>query len=336
METQMRAAMIDRYGPPERIRIATAPIPVPGRGEVLVRVEAAAVTAGDARIRAGRFPRGFGLLARLGIGLRGPRRSIPGMVFSGKVERLGHGATGLSVGEAVAGMTGARFGAHAEYVTVPVTAIIPLPAGVSHSDAAGALFGGSTALYFLRDRARLGAGQTVLVNGASGSVGSAALQLAVHFGATVTAVSSSPNHDLLRRLGAARVIDYRQTPVAGLGERFDVVFDAVGNLSRADGLQLADAQGVVILAVAGLADTVTARGRVIAGPVPERREDFALLLDLVANGAFDPLVEIVGSLEALPEAHRRIDSGRKIGNLVILSHNTTTDTVTTATTGEAT
>ncbi|WP_072814755.1 NAD(P)-dependent alcohol dehydrogenase [Rhodococcus zopfii] len=331
----MRAATIDRYGPPTTIRITTMPVPTPGRGEVLVRVEAAAVTAGDARIRAGRFPRGFGLPARLGIGMRGPRRSIPGVVFSGKVERLGDGATGLSVGDSIAGMTGARFGAHAEYVTVPVTALTPLPAGMPHSDAAGALFGGSTALYFLRDRARLGTGQTVLVNGASGSVGSAAVQLAAHFGATVTAVSSRPNHDLLRRLGAAQVIDYRQTPVAGLGERFDVVFDAVGNLSRAAGLRLAGDHGAAVLAVAGLADAVTAHGRVIAGAAPERREDFALLLDLVASGAFDPLVEVVGSLEALPEAHRRIDSGRKIGNLVILPHAAGQETVTTATTREA-
>ncbi|WP_051027953.1 NAD(P)-dependent alcohol dehydrogenase [Nocardia higoensis] len=330
----MRAATVERYGPPDTIRITTRPIPAPGRGEVLVGVEAASVNSGDARIRAGRFPRGFGLLARLGIGLRGPRRSVLGVVFSGTVERLGEGVAGFSVGAAVAGMTGARFGAHAEYVTVPVTALTPLPAGVTHPDAAGALFGGSTALHFLRDRAKLRAGQTVLVNGASGSVGSAAVQLAVHFGAIVTAVSSSPNHDLLRRLGAARVIDYRETPVAELGDRFDVVFDAVGNLSRRDGLRLADPHGAVVLAVAGLADTVTARGRVIAGPAPERSEDFALLLDLVAGKEFDPLVEVVGGIEALPEAHRRIDSGRKVGNLVIVPRGAQEESVTTA--GEAT
>lgn len=314
----MRAASIDRYGPPETIEIVTMPIPVPGRGELLVRVDAAAVTSGDARLRAGRFPRGFGLPARLGVGIRGPRRRIPGIVFSGRVEGTGAGVVGVSAGDAVAGMTGIRLGAHAEYLTVPMTATSRLPGNVTHEAAAGALFGGSTALHFLRDRARLRAGWTVLVNGASGSVGTAAVQLAVHLGATVTAVSSGPNHGLLRRLGATQTVDYRETPAAGLNQCFDVVLDAVGNLSRADGLRLAGARGTVILAVAGLVDTVTARGRVVAGAAPERRDDFALLLDLVAEGAFDPLVEVVGGIQDLPEAHRRIDSGRKVGNLVIL------------------
>lgn len=314
----MTAAIVDRYGPPETIRRVARPVPMPRRGEALVRVEAAAVTSGDARLRSGRFPPGFGLPARLAIGLRGPRAKVPGAVFSGTVERLGEGTDDVAVGQAVAGMTGARLGAHAEYVTVPVTALVPKPAEVSHADAAGALFGGSTAVHFLRDRAHVRPGQRVLVNGASGAVGSAAVQLAAYFGATVTAVSSVRNHDLVRRIGASHAIDYRQTPVATLEERFDVVFDAVGNLSRADGLRLARPDGSVILAVATLAETVTARGRVFAGPAPERSEDFALLLELVARGVFDPLVEIAGGLDSLPEAHRRIDSGRKVGNLVIL------------------
>jgi NADPH:quinone reductase-like Zn-dependent oxidoreductase len=322
MNMQMRAAHVDRYGPPETIRIAEAPIPTPRSDEVLVRVDAAAVTSGDARLRAGRFPRGFALPARLAIGIRGPRRKIPGVAFSGRIEHAGDAVAGLSAGDAVAGMTGGRLGAHAELLTVPVTAITPLPEGVDHAAAAGALFGGTTALYFLRDRARIRAGQSVLVNGASGSVGSAAVQLAAHFGATVTAVSSSQNHPLLRRLGAARRIDYRETPVAALSERFDVVFDAVGNLSRADGLRLSDPDGQVILAVAGLWDTASARGRVMAGAAPERHEDFALLLALVARGEFDPLVETLGGLEGLPEAHRRIDTGRKVGNLVVLPSTT--------------
>ncbi|NLB47332.1 MAG: NAD(P)-dependent alcohol dehydrogenase [Microbacteriaceae bacterium] len=314
----MRATSVDRYGAPETSRITTAQVPIPGRGEVLVQVEAAAVTAGDARIRAGRFPRGFALPARLAIGVLGPRRKIPGTVFSGHVERLGDGVTDLSIGDGVAGMTGGRLGAHAEFVAVPVTALASLPEEVAHEAAAGALFGGSTALHFLRDRAQIYAGQTVLVNGASGSVGTAAVQLAAHCGAIVTAVSSRRNHALLRKLGASQTIDYRDSPIKGLSRRFDVIFDAVGNLSRAEGLRLTAPDGVVILAVADLMDTVTARGRVHAGAAPERQEDFALLLDLVAHGEFDPLIETLGGLEALPEAHRRIDTGRKVGNLVIL------------------
>lgn len=322
MSTHMTAACVDRYGPPSTITIFEAPVPEPRPGEALIRVAAAAVTSGDARLRAGRFPRGFGVPARLGIGVLGPRRRIPGAVLSGRIERLGDPSagsqSGFSPGDEVAGMTGIRLGAHAEHAVLKLTALAPKPTGISHADAAGALFGGSTALHFLRDRARVQPGHRVLVNGASGSVGSAAVQLAARTGAEVTAVSSSGNHPLLRRLGAATTIDYRETPLARLDERFDVVFDAVGSLGRAGGLRLATEDGSVILAVASLAETITARGRVIAGAAPERGEGFATILDLVARGEFDPLVEAVGGLDALPAAHTRIDSGRKVGNLVIL------------------
>ena len=317
MNGQMTAAIVDRYGPPETIRIERLPQPIPRQGEVLVRVEAAAVTSGDARLRAGRFPRGFALPARLAIGVRGPRRTVPGVVFAGRVVSRGAGVDDIAIGERVAGMTGARLGAHAEYVAVRASAAALIPERLSAPDAAAALFGGSTALSFLLHRARIQDGQSVLVNGGSGSVGTAAIQLAARAGAIVTALSSAPNHELLRRLGAAETIDYRTTPVVSVPQRFDAILDAVGNLRRPDGLRLTAPSGSVILAVAGLWDTATARGRVIAGPVPERREDFATILALVASGDFDPLTEIVGGLDALPEAHRRIDSGRKVGNLVI-------------------
>ena len=316
--TMMQAAVIERYGPPEVIRIESVPVPEPRAGEVLVRVTAAAVTSGDARIRGARFPRGFTLPARLGIGMRGPRRRVPGTVVAGTVERVGEGVTGFSPGDAVAGMTGAVFGAHAERAVVRTRALARVPAGIGLTDAAGALFGGTTALYFLRERTRLRPGCRVLVNGAAGSVGSAAVQLAVEAGAQVTAVAGRANHGLLRRLGAADVVDYRETPVASLPQRFDVVFDAVGTVNREEGLRLAGEDGVVVLAAAGLADTLRARGRVITGTAPERREHIAAVLDLVARGALDPLTEVVGDLHALPGAHHRIDDGHKVGNLVVV------------------
>lgn len=320
MATHMMAARVDAYGPPDAITISPTPIPEPGRGEVLVRIEAAAVTSGDARLRSGRFPTGFGLPARLAFGIRGPRAKVPGMSFSGRVERLGAEVTRFAPGDEVAGMTGSRLGAHAEYVAVPATALTLKPAAVTHPDAAGVLFGGTTALYFLRDRARLRAGQTVLVNGASGSVGSSAVQLAAHDGAIVTAVSSARSHVLLRQLGASHVIDYRATPVTSMDERFDVVIDTVGNLNRASGRRLLTPTGALILVAADLLETITARGRIMAGSAPERVTDFAFLLGLVAAGTLDPLVEIIGGLGSLPDAHRRVDSHRKVGNIVILPH----------------
>ena len=150
----MQAAVIGRYGPPDAIRIETRDDPLPRAGQLLVRVESAAVTSGDARIRAGRFPAGFGALARLAIGLRGPRRSILGGTFSGVVEALGPDSGDFAVGDAVAGMTGARFGAHAELLVAPTRSTTRKPEALSHDAAAAVLFGGSTALHFLHERAR--------------------------------------------------------------------------------------------------------------------------------------------------------------------------------------
>ncbi|MBG6181663.1 NAD(P)-dependent alcohol dehydrogenase [Arthrobacter sp. CAN_A1] len=314
----MRAASVTRYGPPERIVISEIPLPEPRQGEALVRVEAAAVTAADARLRAGRFPQGFGLLARLGIGFRGPRARVLGSAFSGRIESVAPGEMRFAPGDEVAGMNGLRMGAHAEYMTVRTQKLVRKPDELSHEDTAGVLFGGATALWFLRDRAGVKSGDRVLINGASGAVGSSAVQLARYLGATVTAVTSSRNRDLAVRLGAGRVLDYEEVPVATIDDHFDVVFDAVGNLSRSEGLRLLVPTGSLLLAVASLFDTVRARGRVHAGPAPERGDDFAFLLDLVVRGDLDTVTEVVGGLERVREAHRRIDTGRKVGNLVIL------------------
>lgn len=313
----MQAAVVERYGPPEAVRIETHKEPTPRAGQVLVRVEAAAVTSGDARIRAGRFPAGFGTLARLAIGLRGPRRPILGGTFSGVVEALGPDAGPFAIGDTVSGMTGARFGAHAELLVAPIRSTTRKPDALSHDAAAAVLFGGSTALHYLRDRAKIREGDRVLVNGGSGSVGISAIQLARNAGAHVTAVVSPRNRDLVLALGADEVIDYTTTPVAQLSGTYDIVFDTVGNISRADGPRLLGPDGSLLLAVANLRDTVFARGHVHAGPAPEKADHFAILLDLAATGTLDPVVETLGGLAALPDAYRIIDSGRKVGNLVI-------------------
>lgn len=310
----MRAAVYHHYGAPEVVQVEEVPTPAPRDGEVLVRVAAAAVTAGDARLRAARFPPGFGVPARLIFGIRRPRRPILGNSLSGVVEVA---AGGFAVGDEVCGMSGIRMGAHAEYVAVPVAKLTARPAGVTHEQAAGALFGGSTALYYLRDLAALQPGGTVLINGASGAVGAMAVQLAKHFGGIVTAVTSARNAELVTRLGADRIIDYTSTPVTELTERFDVVLDTVGSITRANGRRLLTDDGVLLLAVAGLADTIRARGNVKAGSSSERPEDFALLLDLVARGELAVVTEAVLPLDRIADAHRRIDSGRKVGNILI-------------------
>lgn len=291
----MLAAVVDRFGSPDVVKVREVPMPGPPKAhEVLVRVEAAAVTAGDARVRAARFPAGFGLVARPAVVFRGPRVRILGSSISGVVDRVGADVSEFSPGDEVAGMTGARMRAHADFALAPVASLARKPEKVSHSDAAGIIFGGTTALYFLRDRAKVTAGESVLVNGASGAVGSAAVQLARHFGGVVTAVASARNRDFLLRIGAEHVVDYAATPIDTLADRFDVVLDTVGNISRSLGLKLATDQGRVALVAASLKDTIRAGGRVFADVAPERADDIDLLLRLLDSGEIDAVTEVAG------------------------------------------
>lgn len=312
----MRAAVVNRYGPPDVVRVEDVPDPVPHSRQVLVRVHAAAVSSGDARIRAARFPRGFASVGRLFLGVRGPRRRVLGVALSGVVERVGDRVSDLAVGDEVCGMTGGAMGGHAELVAVKAQKLVPKPSTVSHADAAGVLFGGTTSLHFLRDRLR--PGTSVLVNGASGAVGTAAVQLAHRAGARVTGVCSAANADLVTSLGADAVIDYTQTPLQTVAERYDVVLDTVGNVTTPLGRSLLAPGGVLLLAVADLGQTVRARGDVVAGPAQERPEDFATLLDLLATGGLRAMVERTFPLDDIVDAHRLVDSGRKVGNVVVL------------------
>src|SRR5262245_60328216 len=218
----MKAAVCRRYGRPDVVQIADVPKPEPKANEVLVRVRATTVTAGDSRIRSARVPEGFGLLLRLGFGITGPRNPILGMEFSGEVATMGTSATRFKPGDRV---FGARMGCHAEYVTVREGAIAPLTDGMTFEQAAALTFGGLTAITFLRDKAQLRPGERVLINGASGAVGTAAVQLARHLGATVTGVCSATNAELVRSLGAEQVIDYGLEDFTQAREAYDVIFD---------------------------------------------------------------------------------------------------------------
>lgn len=315
--SRMRAAIVDRYGPPEVARVAEVGRPDPAAGELLVRVHAAAVTAGDARIRGARFPAGFGPLVRLVLGITRPRRRILGNTFAGIVEATGVDVQGFAAGDAVCGMTGSKFGTHAQFVSARADRVARVPVGVSLDDAVGVLFGGTSALYFLRDKASVAAGTTVLVNGASGAVGSNAVQLAKHFGATVTGVTSRANTELVTGLGADHVLDHERDDLAAIDARFDVVLDCVGNLAVDSGRRLLTEHGVLVLAVASLWDNIRARKNVVAGSAPERVRDMELLLDLVAGGDLTVVHDSSYDLDHIVDAHRRVDSGHKRGNVVV-------------------
>lgn len=312
----MRAAVVRSYGGPEVAVVADVPTPRPGREQVLVRVHAAGVSSGDARIRASRFPRGMTVPARLVFGVRRPRRAVLGGTFSGVVEEVGDGVAGLRPGDEVCGMTGARLGTHAEYVAVPADRAVPKPPRVGHDDAAAVLFGGTTAMHYLRDKGEVAPGQSVLVVGATGAVGTNAVQLASHLGAEVTAVCSERNAALVRRLGASVVLD-RDTPLTSAGDTYDVVLDTVGALRPRDAGALLNEGGRLLLVVADLPDTLRARGPVRTGPAPERPEDMAELLRLVDDGTLEVLIERVLTLDEITEAHRIVDTGHKVGNVVV-------------------
>lgn len=313
----MKAAVRRSYGEPSVVRIEEVPVPTPGAKQVLVRVHATAVTAADARIRGANFPRGYGLIARMLFGLRRPRQPILGGVASGVVEAVGSRVEGFEVGDVVCGTTGLGLGCHAELAVLPARKLVHKPAAVSHEQAAGVLFGGVTALHFLREVAHVQPGQTVLVNGASGAVGTNAVQLAKHFGAEVTAVASATNATLLKELGADHVVDYALTPVATLAEKFDVVLDNVGNIGIPAGKRMLTPDGVMLLVVGDLSEALRARGNVKGGPSPERAESFTTLLDLIAAGSLTVVNQEVVDLEDIAHAHAVVDSGRKVGNIVV-------------------
>lgn len=220
----MRAVVSRRYGGPEVVEEADVPDPAAGAGELLVRVEASDLSTADAALRSG-----SPFAARLFAGLRKPRLPVLGADFAGTVAAVGDGVTRFAVGDAVWGATGPAMGAHAELVVIPEDGAVALrPATLTATDAASLV--DATAMSFLRDTARLQPGERILINGASGAVGTAAVQLAVDAGAEVTAVCSAARIELVRDLGAAHAYDYRSVDVTTLAERYDVVFDVVGNM----------------------------------------------------------------------------------------------------------
>lgn len=318
----MKVAKVTAYGGVENIVFAQVPAPVPGKGQVLVRVHAAPVTAGDARIRSGRVPRGFGLILRLAFGWNAPRNPVQGWSFSGEVAGLGEGVTAFAVGQAVFGLAGVRGGAHGEYVAVAADRVMALPKGMSHEEGAAFFFGGLTASTFLLDHAGLKPGLRVLVNGATGSVGSAAVQIAAAKGAAVTAVCSAANHDLARRLGAAAVVDYRTEAITGA---YDVILDVIGTLPWAKAAPHLAPGGRLLLVSASLAQNIgtalwprRGRGRRVKAVISsESRANMERLVALYGAADYKPTVGPVFAFDDIRAAHALAESFSKPGNIIL-------------------
>jgi NADPH:quinone reductase-like Zn-dependent oxidoreductase len=320
----MKAVVYRQYGGPEVLRFTEVATPVPKDDEVLIRIHATTVTAADWRVRSLNVPRGFGLLARLAIGVTRPRHPILGTELSGVITAVGNEVTKFKPGDAVFAFPGIRMGCHAEYRCMSEGAAVALkPANLNHDQAAALSFGGTTALHFFCE-AKLSAGEKVVVNGASGAVGTAAVQLAKHFGAEVTAVCSSANADLVRSLGADHIIDYTTEDFTRNGRVYDVIMDAAGTAPFARSSASLREGGRLLLVLGGMSDllsipwiALTNSRKVIGGTAKGTQSDLRLLADLAERGEFTPVVDRRYPFDEIVEAHRYVDTGRKKGNVVI-------------------
>ena len=300
---RMRAAIYPKSGPPEVLEVIEIDRPVPKDNEVLVRVHATTVTSGDCNMRSFKMPFLFWLLMRIMHGARRPERPIPGSELAGEIEAVGASVTRFRPGDPVFASIGMAFGANAEYLCMPGDGVVALkPANSTYEEAAAVPFGGLSALYFLR-KGHIQSGQKVLINGASGALGTYAVQLAKHFGAEVTGVSSTNNLELVESLGADAVVDYTKEDFTQGATRYDLIFDAVGKRSASECRRALAPNGTFVTSSAGL--------------VQDCAEDLIFLKGLIEAGEIRPVIDRRYPLEQIAEAHRYVEGGHKRGNVVI-------------------
>lgn len=323
--TMMKANVYHRYGGPEVVHLANVPKPIPGKKEILVKIYATTITSGDWRIRTLNVPTGFGIFARPMFGFRGPRQPILGSELAGVVEKVGEEVTRFKAGDEVFAFIGSKMGCHAQYQVIKEDeAIVPKPTNLSFEETAALSFGGTTVLHYLR-KAKLKKGEKVLVIGASGNVGSMFIQIAKHFGAEVTAVTSTGNVELVTSLGADKVIDYTKEDFTQREETYDIIADTVRSTSFSKYKHVLKAGGRLLGIAAGLPDMLTmlwmnmkrSSKKVITGVAEERREDLEQLAELAKIGQLRPVIDHVYDFTEMVDAHTRVDTGRKRGSVVV-------------------
>ncbi|HEX2089938.1 MAG TPA: NAD(P)-dependent alcohol dehydrogenase, partial [Actinomycetota bacterium] len=317
----MRAVVYDRYGPPDVLRLEEVERPVPKDDEILIRVRASTVNRTDTGLRSAEY-----FISRFFTGLIRPRRKIPGTEFAGEVEAVGGSVTEFRVGDHVFGVSASTAGAHAEYLTLPERApVAHKPAGISFEDAAAMPDGVVLALSFLK-RVDLRKKRKVLIYGASGSIGTAGVQLAKHFGTDLTAVCDTKNVELVASLGAERVIDYTKEDFTKGGERYDFIFDAVGKLSFKlckESLNPGGIYGSTDLGPRAQNPFLalwTARigDKKVLFPIPRyRKKDVIFLKELIEAGEYRAVIDRRYRMEDVVEAHRYVETGQKTGNVVL-------------------
>jgi NADPH:quinone reductase-like Zn-dependent oxidoreductase len=316
----MKAAVYTTYGPPEVLQVVEVEKPVPKDSEVLIRIVATTVTSRDWRFR-----KAEPFIARFFTGLLKPKLAILGSDLAGVVEEVGSAVTLFKVGDPIFGTTDHDLGAHAEYKCIAEKGILTIiPDIIGFEEASTVFFGGHTALHFLR-KANIKNGQQVLVVGASGSVGSYGVQLAKYYGAEVTAVCSTDNLDLVKSLGADKIIDYSKEDFTKSGKKYDVIFDTVGKNSfsgcikslKKNGFYLGTVMMSLPLLVQWLWTLLTTRKKVVGGSAGEHSEDLTILKELIETGHLKPVIDRRYPLEQIADAHRYAEKGHKKGIVVI-------------------
>ena len=319
----MKAIVFTKYGSPDVLQLKDVEKPTPKDNEVLIKVHATTVTLFDCWQRSCTAPFGFGLLSRLASGLRKPRQPILGTELAGEVEAVGKDVEQFMKGDQIFGFTGS-LGAHAEYICMPEDGMVAIkPANMTYDEAAAVPQGALTALTFLR-KGNIQSGQKILIFGASGGVGTYAVQLAKYFGAEVTGVCSTKKLELVRSLGADNVIDYNKEDFTKSGETYDIIFDTIGKSPFSGSKRSLKKEGFYIFTTFGLPRlfrmlwlNMTSNKKAKIGILEERIEELIFLKELIEAGKLTSVIDRRYPLEQIAEAHRYVESGQKKGQVVI-------------------
>lgn len=327
----MKAIIATKYGPPEVFQLKEVNKPIPKDNEILIKIRATTVTTGDTRLRSLNVPFGFGVITRLVFGFRKLRNPILGQELSGEVESVGKDVKQFKEGDEVFGSSGS--GAYAEYATLKEDgAIVKKPSNMTFEEAAAICFGALSSLAFLRDMGKIKNGDKVLINGASGGLGTFAVQLAKYFGAEVTGVCSTSNVELVKSLGADKVVDYTKEDFTQNEESYDIIFDTVGKVTYSQCKDSLKENGRFLMAVAGIPQfflvlwtSMFSSKKAVAGVAVPTKEDLKFVKQLMEDGNLKTVIDRSYTLEKITEAHRYVDKGHKKGNVIInvgTHHNT--------------